>query len=228
MNKIFTQLLVVFVVLCCFTSCITIIKPESEKTIKIAQSKPDYTGLTVDKLKEMLLSDTTHYKFVIFWGPGCGPCIQHMYYTYQNVYNRVGDKDVKWYFVLDDTGGIKHSDKDFKRTVWSRFPKYNMYDTTAVYSDYENKLTNTANYIFNNDDFKINDRLGTPTNFIVSKDNKLKKTYRVYSNGEKRIRPTDLYEIQGKKLYEIDFNKLDTLYLNFPEDPQICTPDKCY
>lgn len=127
------------------------------------------------------------------------------------------------------TSKVAPIDKNLKRTGWSRFLKYYMYDTTAVYSG-EDKLTNTANYIFNNDDFKINDRLGTPTNFIVSKDNKLKKTRYMYSEEENRICPTILYEIKGKKLYEIDFDKLDTIYLNYPIEPQtqICTPDKCY
>ncbi len=124
-----------------------------------------------------------------------------MYYTYPLVYRQVGCKDVRWYFIMDNTGGIKYADEDLKRTGFDMFPKYYMYDTTAIYSDIEYKLPNTANYIFDNDNLKINDKSKLPTNFIVSKDNRLKKTCWVYSNGEKRINPAD---------------------------PQICTPDKCY
>lgn len=84
-----------------------------------------------------------------------------------------------------------------------------------------------ANYIFENDSIKVNDFARLPTDFIISKDNKLKKTCYVYNNGIKRIYPTDLYDILDKRLYEIDFNKLDTLYMTYPAEG-ICTPDDCY
>lgn len=74
-----------------FVSCGTImIIKETDKTIKEAQSRSDYTALTVEQLKEMIISDTTHYKFVIFWNPGCAPCLQHMSPTHPYIYRKVG------------------------------------------------------------------------------------------------------------------------------------------
>lgn len=42
---------------------------------------------------------------------------------------------------MDDTGGIKYTDKELKRTSFANmFPKYYMYDTTARFSNVEPNL----------------------------------------------------------------------------------------
>ncbi|MDO5760446.1 MAG: hypothetical protein Q4Q06_05420, partial [Bacteroidota bacterium] len=55
---------------------------ETKKTIKNASKYTDYTALSVEDLRNIFRSDTTHYKIVDFYGACCGPCI----YRFQSVY----------------------------------------------------------------------------------------------------------------------------------------------
>lgn len=48
---------------------------ETKKTIKNAKKHTDYTALTVEDLRNMFRSDTTHYKIVDFYSICCGPCM---------------------------------------------------------------------------------------------------------------------------------------------------------
>src|SRR5574344_972893 len=198
---------------------------ETKKTIALAKQRTDYTALTIDDLKKLLIEDTTHYKLVTFYSPCCGPCLQHMSYTDPQVFIKVGAKDVKWYYILENTGGIKDADEALDATgiTRTRFPKYYLRDDNTNFIDKSfpnfNKI---ANYIFE-DNVKVDDLFGIPVNFIVSKDGKLKKDCYVYSNGKKRIHPTIFYDIIGKNMNEIDFNKIDTIKIEY--SAPICTPD---
>lgn len=51
--------------------------------------------------------------------------------------------------------------------------------------------------------------------FIVSKDNKLKLSYYIYKGNKVRIHTTDMYDILNKSLEQIDFDKMDTTYLDY-------------
>ncbi|MDO5759986.1 MAG: hypothetical protein Q4Q06_03055 [Bacteroidota bacterium] len=54
-----------------------------------------------------------------------------------------------------------------------------------------------------------------PTSFIVSKDNKLKLSYYVYKGNKIRVHATNMYEILDKNIEQIDFNNIDSIFLNY-------------
>jgi hypothetical protein len=184
---------------------------ETEKTIKLAKKK-GYKALTVKDIKKMLLNDTTHYKIVIFYSPCCGASEEHMARTYPKILKRVGKEKVKWYYVLDNTGGIVYNEDLRKNYGIDNFEKYYLHDSKFPLDNAG--FANIANYIFDKDDIKINDELGLPTNFIVSKDGKLLKSLFVY-NDVKAIHTTDLYSILDKDLEDLDFNKIDTVRIPY-------------
>lgn len=184
---------------------------ETKETIKLAKEK-GYTAISANDLKKMLFNDTTHYKFVIIYSPCCGASEEHMKRTYPQILKKVGKEKVKWYYILDDSGGIKLDEDLRQRCGLTEFGKYYLHDSKFS-SDYTS-LTDLTNYIFSKEKVKINDDLGIPTNFIVSKDGKLLKSLFVYDD-MKAIHPTELYSIWGKNLKEINFNKIDTVRIPY-------------
>lgn len=186
---------------------------ETKETIKLANKK-GYQALTAENFKKLLLDDTTHYKFVIIYSPCCGATVEHMVRTYPKVLKRVGKENVKWYYILDDSGGIMYDEDLRKKYGIDNFEKYYLHDSKFSEEGNITSLTDIANYIFDKDEVKITDILGTPTNFIVSKDGKLLKCLFAYDDIE-AIHPTELYSIFDKDLEELDFNKIDTIRIPF-------------
>lgn len=101
---------------CCFCYRVAVILfgyvKKQKKTIKNAKKHTDYTALTVEDLRNMFRSDTTHYKIVDFYSICCGPCM----FRFQNVYptqiRRFCKNDnAKIYFIQDNTGSLKCSEK---------------------------------------------------------------------------------------------------------------------
>lgn len=185
---------------------------ETPKTVKLAKKK-GYTFLTAKKLKKILLEDTTHYKFVIFYSPCCGgKCEQQLSQVYPQVLEKVGSKKVKWYYVLDNTGGVAYDDDYRERYGIEKFEKYCLHD--SKFPTANGYLTNITNYVFDND-IKITEDLGTPTNFIVNKEGKILKCLNVYKDGVELICPSDLSLILDKDLEDIDFNKIDTVRIPY-------------
>ncbi|MBQ2542484.1 MAG: hypothetical protein II554_03955 [Bacteroidales bacterium] len=50
----------------------------------------------------MILTDTTHFKIVMLYSTGCGPCGEHLRRTYAPAYAQHRD-DVKFYFISEST-----------------------------------------------------------------------------------------------------------------------------
>lgn len=189
--------------------------PETKKDIETASQMEDYIPLTVKKLKKIILEDTTHYKFVIFYGTNCGPCVKNMIEVYPKILNKVGDTEVKWYYIMESTAGIKGNDKLLKRVGLENITKYYLQDDDKRFNTKNfNNLNNIANYIFDTK-IEVNDNWGIPTSFIVSKDNKVKLSYYIYKGNKVRIHTTDMYDILNKSLEQIDFDKMDTTYLDY-------------
>jgi len=216
--------LIIGISLFLFSSCQICI--ETPRTIRKAASYQNHIPLSAKELKSILTEDTTHYKFVVFYSPCCGPCIQHFRLTYPNVMNQYDTSQVVWYFILEDTGGIKHNEK-FLRNLNVRTKMYYFRDDTPEFSyKNENNWNNLANYLFNYTNHKIDDIFGIPVNFIVNKEGKVKNVIHKYPNGIKRISTLSLYDIMNKSVMDIDFNNItDTVDLDFP--PYVCNGDNC-
>lgn len=188
--------------------------------------------LTAKKLKDMIVSDTSHYKIVVFWSPCCGPCLRHLKETYAPAYIKNRD-DVKFYFITENSGGIKYS-----RTTLNSFGINN--DKVLCFIDddprfyYQDKnpniqfFNNLANYIFTNGP-KVSGLFGTPTEFIVSKDNRVLKSLVTTPTSGSAIVTTQLYEIDFDKIQEINFDSIYHLDLDFDlfEFDSVCNDDFC-
>lgn len=119
-----------------FVGCISLSVgvSETKKDIETASQMKDYIPLTAKKLKKIILKDTTHYKFVIFYGTNCGPCVKNMIEVYPKILNKVGDTEVKWYYIIESTAGIKGIDKLLKRVGLENITKYYLRDDDKRFS----------------------------------------------------------------------------------------------
>ncbi|MCK9320711.1 MAG: hypothetical protein M0P32_01775 [Bacteroidales bacterium] len=207
-----------------FSSCQICI--ETPRTIRKAASYQNHIPLTAKELKSMLTEDTTHYKFVVLYNPCCSPCIQYFRLTYPSIMDHYDTSQVVWYFILEETGGIKYNEK-FLKDLNIHTKMYYLKDNTPEFcSKNENNWNNLANYIFTDSNNKIDDIFGIPINFIVNKEGKVKKVIYNYPNGVKRTSTIELYDIMNKSVMDIDFNNItDTINLNFL--PFVCTGYNC-
>ena len=53
---------------------------------RYAQKQDFIECLNAEQLKEMIVSDTAHYKVVMIYSTGCGACSQHLQRTYAPAY----------------------------------------------------------------------------------------------------------------------------------------------
>lgn len=196
---------------------------ETSRSQKYAAKYSEFKALNADDLRALLREDTSCYKFVVFYSPCCVPCKLHMELTYPDIMKAYDDKTVKWYFVLEDTGGIKHTLSLLKQYNLDVVPYY-FSDTREEFgSKNENKWNNLINYIFPEGE-RVDDAFGIPLNFIVDKRGRVLKTYRLYST-ETRVHTRDLYNIKGIDVRGIDFAQMDTLVMDF--EPYVCTDKAC-
>ncbi len=199
----------------CLSSCgLVIMCVESPKTIRQAEKLTQYTPLTVDRLSSMLREDTVHYKFVVFFSYCCDPCASHMAYTYPQMMETYKKDSVKWYFIAKNTAQLERAEQMMRANKISE-PLYYLRDTASEFkTDNPQQWNNITNYLFSNGE-KVTGNLGIPVNFIVSKDNKVIKQYIVDSNKVGHMTTQDIYWLKGE-LKDLDFDKVDTLTLDFP------------
>ena len=66
----------------------------------------EYTPLDYAQFKELILSDTTHYKVVNFYSPCCPGSHEKMKNEYKQLLEAVDSATTKVYFVMYDCGGL--------------------------------------------------------------------------------------------------------------------------
>lgn len=220
-RKIYLLLSLTVLSLCC-VSCIQLCI-ETSRSQKYAAKHSEFKALNADDLKRLLIDDTSCYKFVVFYSPCCGPCKEHMQLTYPGIIKSYDSKTVKWYFILEDTGGIKHVPNLLKQYNLNVVPYYFSDKRKEFCTANENKWNNLINYIFPEGE-KVNDAFDIPLNLIVDKHGRLLKSYKRYSK-EMRVYPRELYDIKDVDIRETDFLQMDTLDLDW--EPYICTGKDC-
>ncbi len=172
---------------------------------KTAHKYENQIPIKVEELKTMLYKDTTHYKVVIIYSPCCGACGSHMRTTYRNMLLH-SDTTIKFYFIVDDCGGIKYNEIFLQ--VCGIYPNkmYYFNDTFQI-----NKGNNIVNYLFPSDD-KVTGELGVPMSLIISKNNKLKKAMISIDYGEEKrqyLKAMPLYYLPSYDFDKIDFDIID-------------------
>ena len=205
------------------------------------------TPLTVDKLKHIIMDDTTHNKIVVFYSACCGPCIYEM----KNVLSKFYDKDTartRWYFVQEDCGGVPISVGAMKKVGIESEMYYILDDKPEFSPDNYERFNNMTNYIFALEQ-KVNGAYGIPFSYVVDKHGHLKTTRLFISDKvkadykkwygkdyENLLEPYNVTKLFCKKLYPdvefldqpidvetIDFLKEDTI--GVPSTAKQCTID---
>ncbi len=225
--KFYFKLIIVLIFLL-FTSCNSIqICIETKRKIKTSDRYSNQIPLTVKELKELVAKDTIHYKVVIFYSPCCAPCIEYMKTDYKNALQSV-DNSVKFYFILNDCGGLKYNEAFLLSSGINIDKMYYIRDTSSdfYFKTSTNRQANIINYVFNPSK-KINSKLGVPITCIVSKDNKLKLRQSIKIVEKDTIIVTKPYSLSNVKSFnfdKIDFNKVEkSIILN----SSTCT-NKCH
>lgn len=200
---------------------------ENNKSLKSALKYPDNIPITVNDLKEFLINDSIHYKVVIFYSPCCAPCNKEMKTIYRNATESC-DSSVKFYFILEDCGGVKYNASFLTQSGIFNQKMYYLRDSTLHFKKGNDaRFTNIVNSIFS-PNYQITETNGVPKNFIVSKDNRLKRVRYVY-NG--RMLPDSMNTmamrlslLDGFEFKKIDFDIVDDVLM--PADSS-CETNKC-
>lgn len=222
------KILLIFTTCMILTSCIQVCVP-NKRNVRYAQSNDYIECLNAEDLKALITSDTTKYKFVVFYSVCCGPCLRHFEETYYPAYNKYRDS-VNFYFIHENTGGIRYAREHLEQ--------YGVYDGKVLcFLDLKNPdfhydniqhLNNITNYIFDTEP-KINGNFGTPCEFIVSKDNKLLRQLTNTPTSGSAFTTMQLWQIEVDRLNEINFDSVYRQDLDFDKfnDIPICTDEYC-
>ena len=197
--------------------------------------KQDYIEcLTADQLKEMILTDTTHFKIVMLYSTGCGPCGEHLRRTYAPAYAQHRD-DVKFYFISESTGGIKYCRDELERLgVYDGKVLCFLDDSPQFDNQKQGKnanlqvFNNLANHIFTKGP-KVTGNFGIPCEFIVSKDNRVLKCLVATPHSGSAIKTAQLWQVDFDRIQEIDFDSIYRLEVedDYFEGLPVCNGDFC-
>lgn len=197
--------------------------------------KQDYIEcLNADQLKDLICWDTTCYKVVMIYSAGCGACSEHLRRTYAPAYARHRD-DVKFYFVSENTGGIKYCRDELERLgLYEGKVLCFLDDSPQFDNQHQGKnanlqvLNNLANHIFANGP-TVTGNFGLPCEFVVSKDNRVLKRLTTTPNSGSAIQTAQLWQIDFDHIEQVDFDSIYRLDLDFDlyEGLPVCNGDQC-
>lgn len=230
-TNIIKAFLLVFV-LALLQSCIVAIPNRFNE--RYAKRHEDIKCITAAQLKDTIISDTSHYKVVMIYSAGCGPCSLHLNLTYAPAYAKQRE-DVKFYFISESTGGIRHCRKELERNGLYNGKVLCLYDNNpAFYNKRGNEdsniqtLNNLANYIFTNGP-EVTGNFGLPCEYIISKDNRVLKQLVTTPTSGSAIATMPLHQIDIDSIHLIDFDSIYQLTLDYDLYDLLkeCTGDQC-
>ena len=230
-----------------FSSCI--MEKPTVKNYRRVSAMPELTPVTVEQLRQLIATDTTHYKVVVLTSPCCGYCVLSMRDVYPRKMAECDSSLVRWYFVVESYSSAQYADELY-RTYHIDSPRYWIDDTLPQYrplmvknmwtvvwnvirhygQSYEesgfdvadNRLNNIVNAIAPQSQ-TITSVDGIPTTLLLDPRGRMKCTYTVARDGTATFGPTDIRNITVP-VTELDYNKVDTISFL----PKVCTPDgKC-
>ena len=201
---------------------------------RYAKSHGDIECLSALQLKEMLVSDTSHYKIVMIYSPCCGPCLEHLRRIYAPAF-AMHRSDVTFYLINENTGGIKYCRDELQRL--------GLYDGKVLCflddnPDFDNQnqgknlnpqiLNNLANFLFSNGP-AVSGNFGTPCEFIVSKDNRVLKRKVTTPSSATAIQTAQLWQIDFDHIQDINFDSVYHIEFDFEafEGLPVCDDNHC-
>ncbi|MBO7258866.1 MAG: hypothetical protein J6U94_02225 [Paludibacteraceae bacterium] len=195
---------------------------ETSTTYMEATTYPNCTPVTVNEFAQILNTDTTHYKIVFFACSGCGSEIWETFTTSQMLTQNIDTNQVRIYYLLAHTGGLKHFAKEQENINF--YPKQMFYLRDSIYFtpnwDYSKDRTKqilTTLYP-NASDLSKTDYI--PYTFISDKENTFKKAYVVRYHHKTNevinegIEPLDVRVIlkEGQQIENLNCNTVDTIH----------------
>ena len=206
----------VLIILC--NSCIVITNETKKDFATAVQRYPDFTPLTIDTLREILIKDTTHYKTVVVYSPGCGECTECLSNDCRLFLNNADTSKYRFYFIHEHSGKLNYAKDYLLRTLGTQVVNYYFHDNAPRYCAYgqnanTNRITHIAEDVY---DVKLTAAVNNalPQVWVSDKKNRLKLAYIPPQEGidEVFIGLQPAYIIGKEHDFDnIDFTKTDTL-----------------
>ena len=243
MKKIKTLAFATIIIIFC-TACSNLIRVcvENPKRIEEAKNYTDQIPITIEELKTMIQSDTSHYKIVVIYSICCNPCMDAFKHTYSHLWKNSDTSQIRWYLLQEDCGGVKWNAKTMQQFGIYDKMYYIRDDNEQFAHDNEYKMNNLANLITSNNP-NFDDIFGEPTSLVIDKKNNVKIRKIKYKGNKFRTASIDLRsylysdtipKIQTLQILKnINFSTIDTTY-QADVDPYIpetqnsmCTSKSC-
>lgn len=231
-----------------FSGCTIMMQKPTVKNYRKVSAMSNLTPVTVEQLRQMIATDTTHYKVVVLTSSCCGPCELAMRDVYPRKMNECDTSQMRWIFVETDYSSAQYMDKLFM-TYHIDLPRYWIDDTLPQYrplmvknmwtvvwnliwnygksfeelgwEEADNRLDNIVNAIAPQRQ-PITGPNGTPTTVMLDPQGRMKCTYVIDGSGNTTFEPTDIRDITVP-VSELDYSRVDTLAYG----SRVCTPEGC-
>ena len=186
----------------------------NQRMIKKSVEYTDHTPLTAEKLRTMIMNDTTHYKIVVIYSYCCGPCQEQMRDIYAPMYKTIDTSECKMYFVLDDCGSLPWNTDYLAQ--YGITERYYLRDDDPMFKEgNEHRLTNIANYV-TQPQAAFTDCNYVPLTLIINKEGKVKQVAYIYNDRSLSTAYSlfKMVNIDSLNVQELDYNKIDTIAYN--------------
>ena len=229
-----------------FSGCM--VQKPTVKNYRKVMAMDNLSPVTVEQLRQLIATDTTHYKVVVLTSSCCGYCELAMRDVYPKKMAECDSGQVRWYFVETDYSTAQYMDEVFRRygitsprywindtlpqyrplmvknmwtVVWNLIWHYGASFEELGFDEADNRLDNIVNGLAPQQQL-ITGPNGTPTTVMLDPQGRMKCTYTIYNDSTAMLKPTDIRHI-SVPVTALDYGKVDTLSYA----PKVCTPEGC-
>lgn len=229
-----------------FSGCM--VQKPTVKNYRKVMAMDNLSPVTVEQLRQLIATDTTHYKVVVLTSSCCGYCELAMRDVYPKKMAECDSGQVRWYFVETDYSTAQYMDEVFRRygitsprywindtlpqyrplmvknmwtVVWNLIWHYGASFEELGFDEADNRLDNIVNGLAPQQQL-ITGPNGTPTTVMLDPQGRMKCTYTIYNDSTAMLEPTDIRHI-SVPVTALDYGKVDTLSYA----PKVCTPEGC-
>lgn len=230
------------------TGCSIQMQQPTVKNYKRVLAMDELRPITVEQLRQIIASDTTHYKVVVITSACCYYCSLAMRDTYPTKMAECDSSLVRWIFVEYDYSTAQYMDEAFTkyhidgprywindtlpqyRTLMAKslfeivrntFKYWGQDFSAAGYDIADNRMGNIVNAIAPQQEL-LSAIDGTPTTLLLNPKNHMKCTRYIDAGGTATLMPTEIQDIHVP-VTALDFKTIDTI----TSTPQVCTPEGC-
>lgn len=159
--------------------------------------------VTVAELKDLIYSDSNHYRVVYLYNSLCNSCEEQLQH-YAARYLKGNNRDIHHYIVALQPNRWKfHSDTIMSFVMDKNVHLLAIEDTNVKFTKVDEKYpVNIMTYLLQDPTLTLHD--GTPQSLIISNDNIfLHSTY--YTDGKTIVTPCEISDVADYNISELDF-----------------------